>query len=388
MAQVRTRKRGKTYSYIFEAGQVNGKRKVIEKGGFPTKDAAYEAGVEAFTSWKHGNIGITSERVSLSDFARLWMGSVAVNTKDSTRVNYQTILKNRIEPYIGRLLVQDITPADLDTWIAKLYGEGYSKGYITSCRMVVKSMLDYAVYPGNLIKSNPCIYIKVPKKAPTKIVKRVIVSDERYHDLMRAYPVGHDMRIPIAIFWHTGLRIGEVLGLTWQDIDLENQSLTVGKQKVYAQDGPTHNRISDTKTKASHRKIYITDELTRELRAEKRRQETITRNVVNVVDQNGYCFTCSREFADSNLEPIDLVCITAKGRPVNRTILSNVLRKEGLNSHSFRHTQATRLAKAKVPPVTAARRLGHANVDTTLNLYTHDTEDMQREAMELLQERG
>ena len=60
MAKVRTRKRGKTYSYIFEAGTVNGKRKVVEKGGFPTAGAAYKAGVEAYNDYLHGNIGITS----------------------------------------------------------------------------------------------------------------------------------------------------------------------------------------------------------------------------------------------------------------------------------------------------------------------------------------
>ena len=56
MAQVRTRKCGKTWSYIFEAGNINGKRKVVEKGGFPTKDAAYKAGVSAYTDFLHGNI--------------------------------------------------------------------------------------------------------------------------------------------------------------------------------------------------------------------------------------------------------------------------------------------------------------------------------------------
>ena len=70
MAQVRTRKRGKTWSYIFEAGQVNGKRKVIEKGSYPTKDTAYKAGVEKYTSFMHGDIGITSEAITLTAILR------------------------------------------------------------------------------------------------------------------------------------------------------------------------------------------------------------------------------------------------------------------------------------------------------------------------------
>ena len=69
MSQVRTRKRGKTFSYIFEAGKkADGKRKVVEKGGFATKKAAYDAGVAAYNDWKHGNIGITSDNILLKDF--------------------------------------------------------------------------------------------------------------------------------------------------------------------------------------------------------------------------------------------------------------------------------------------------------------------------------
>ncbi|SHK95399.1 AP2-like DNA-binding integrase domain-containing protein [Selenomonas ruminantium] len=67
MATIRTRKRGRTYSYIFEAGQVNGKRKTVEKGGFKTKEAAYNAGVEAYADFKHGNIGIVSDHITLKD---------------------------------------------------------------------------------------------------------------------------------------------------------------------------------------------------------------------------------------------------------------------------------------------------------------------------------
>ena len=85
MAQIRTRKRGKrgTYSYIFEAGKIDGKRKVVEKGGFPTKAAAYKAGVEAYTDFLHGNIGITSE---FKASVELCSASVTINIVESCRL--------------------------------------------------------------------------------------------------------------------------------------------------------------------------------------------------------------------------------------------------------------------------------------------------------------
>ena len=90
MAKVRTRKRGKTYSYIFEAGKIDGKRKVVEKGGYLTKDDAYKAGV------------------------------------------YQSHFKNQILPYLGEVKVQDLTPAMIDKWIRSLQRSGLSYNTILS----------------------------------------------------------------------------------------------------------------------------------------------------------------------------------------------------------------------------------------------------------------
>lgn len=69
-ATIRTRKRGKTYSYSFDAGKnpTTGKRKAIEKGGYATEQEAYDAGAAAYADWKSGNIGITSERITLRDY--------------------------------------------------------------------------------------------------------------------------------------------------------------------------------------------------------------------------------------------------------------------------------------------------------------------------------
>ena len=75
MVQVRVRKRGKTFSYIFAAGKVDGRRKVVEKGGYLAKG-------EAYNDFLHGNIGITSELITLADFMTNWLANVvAANVK-------------------------------------------------------------------------------------------------------------------------------------------------------------------------------------------------------------------------------------------------------------------------------------------------------------------
>ena len=74
MAGIRTRKRGSSYSYIFEVGRdEDGRRKVVEKGGFKSETEAMDAGMDAYISWKHGDIGITSEKISLTDFIKQYV---------------------------------------------------------------------------------------------------------------------------------------------------------------------------------------------------------------------------------------------------------------------------------------------------------------------------
>ena len=115
---VQVRKRGKTFRYIFEAGKIDGKRKVVEKGGYPTKAEAYKAGVAAYNDFLHGNIGITSESISLKDFMTAWLDNVvAANVKMSSMQTYQTFFNNQIVPYLGEVKVQKLTLAMLDKWI-------------------------------------------------------------------------------------------------------------------------------------------------------------------------------------------------------------------------------------------------------------------------------
>mgnify|MGYP006873001719 CR=1 FL=1 len=83
MAQVRIRKRGKTYSCIFEAGKVDGKRKVVEKAAME----AYKAGVAVYNDFVHGNIGITSESITLKEFMTTWLDNVvALNFKANIKM--------------------------------------------------------------------------------------------------------------------------------------------------------------------------------------------------------------------------------------------------------------------------------------------------------------
>ena len=101
MATIRTRKRGKTWSYSFEVGKnpETGRRKMKEKGGYASQDEAYDAGVEAYADWKHGNIGLTSDKVFLDDFFKSWLENVVKpNVKFGTVYQYERRYYSVISP--------------------------------------------------------------------------------------------------------------------------------------------------------------------------------------------------------------------------------------------------------------------------------------------------
>ena len=386
MAQVRTRKRGKTFSYIFEAGKkADGRRNVVEKGGFATKDAAYKAGVAAYNDYLHGNIGITSERVTLKDFMTAWLENViALNVRPTTMQKHQSHFKNQILPHLGEAKVQDLTPAMIDEWMRKLLQNGLSKNTLSAIHALLKTALDYAVYPAQLISSNPVAYIKVPKNAPRNVIERKIITPERFSVLLEKYPFGTQFYIPLLLLYHTGMRLGEVLGLSWSDVDFTAKRITLRQQVVYI--NKRGYFLTSLKTESSNRYVLVDDILLSELRrwqAQQRENEKHFGDSYVYVyrEADGHIERLSKGLPAPDGEKVSLVCVHDNGRIILKGCFTRILKREGLNAHSFRHTHATQLIENGAAPKGVAGRLGHANTQITQNLYTHNTAKLQEETL-------
>lgn len=390
MAQVRTRKRGRTWSYIFEAGQVNGKRKVVEKGGFATKDYAYTAGVAAYTDWQHGNVGVTSDNISFRDFMTNYMQTVvALNVRASTFNKYHEIASKLILPQLGDYRVKDITTAILDRFIRAHAKTGYSRNYLLQIRRLVNQTLSYAVFPAELISSNPTMYVKIPKSAPRKVIKRTVISFEQYKSFIEKYPLGQPAYMPVTLMYHTGMRIGEALGLSWNDVDFSKHTITITHQLIHVNN--IGNLLSEVKTEYSQRVILIDNILIDKLKQWKTVQtqnELAQGSAYCIIDeQNNVLTNYSKAYVTPSTNRQNLVCTNSKGQNVSRSWVMTCLGREGINSHSFRHTHATVLVEDNAPLKGVARRLGHKNINVTDEVYTHGTAKMQKDVADIFAKR-
>lgn len=387
MATIRTRKRGKTFSYSFDVGRnpATGRRKMIERGGFSTEQEAYDAGTAAYAAWKAGNIGITSERVPLSEYLAAWVENISrPNVARGTYGGYVSTIRARIVPYIGGIILQDLRPRDVDSWLHDLAARGFSRRTIAGTLTILSHALKYAVYPAELIAANPCAGLSVPRSAPRSVIPRTVITPAMLADLLRKYPEGHKYHIIFRLAFHTGARISELLGLTWDEIDLAAGRLSIVRQLIYDK---AHGGFFFTvpKTSTSTRTICLDAHIIAALRVWRSHQ---SKNAL----QMGGAYQCVYERPDGYIHteprietPPDgctlrpLVCTDRFGLPVRYGSIQITLQRAGLNAHSFRHTHATRLIEAGAKPVDVAARLGHADATITQNLYTHDTETMRQE---------
>lgn len=381
MSQVRTRKRGKTYSYIFEAGKKDdGKRKVVEKGGYATQKEAYNAGVAAYTNWLHGDIGITSEKITLKDFMMNWLKNVVpLNVKASTLQMYIYRFETYIKPYMGEEEVQNINPAKIDKFLRELTKQNFSRNTLLCVNTLLSHALDYAVYPAQIISFNPAKYIKVSKRAPTNIVKRTIITQEQFGELLTKFPFGTTIYIPLLLLYHTGMRVSEVCSLTWEDIDLEKKVIKLHRQFTYFPRKGYY--INTLKTESSVREIMLDSVIVKELKRWKIKQ---AENELELAESYVYAFSNSEgklvfqsKGVPFNGEKINLVCTQKNGKWTIKESIEKALREENLNAHSFRHTHATVLIENGATPKGVAGRLGHSNAQITQNLYTHNTTKLQ-----------
>ena len=405
------------WEYRFEAAKIDGKRKHISKAGFRTKKEAEIAGAKAMAEYNNAGLKFEPSEISFADYLDYWFDNyVKTSCKYNTQLGYNQIIEQHLKPALGHYKLKSLTPMIVQEYVNDKFVSGLKKSTVKCIMGVLSGSLKYAVVPAKLLQSSPAEYIKYPKVSTERAeVNRSVISVEDFNKMLNRFEFGNPFRYALLIGFYTGLRIGEVYALTWDDIDFEEKTLDVNKlvykrnygvdiRAVMKQKGKKEEKsawyFGDTKTKSSVRKIKVGDTLIRELREYKKFQIE-----QQLIYGEYYTQIYKKEEKDEKGNTIFRLVEVEKSVPVALPKANLIMRKENgqysstdsfkyaarvihydlgikFNFHSLRHTHATKLIESGVTPKAVQARLGHERIETTLQTYTHNTEAMEQSAVD------
>lgn len=404
MSEINVRKRGKKWQYQFEAAKIEGKRKQITKSGFNTKKEALDAGIKALAEYNNSGQHFEPSDISVSDYLDYWLENyVTLNLRANTITNYKGIIENYLKPSLGIYKLKSLTPSLLQNYINKKYINGISKSMLKRIFSVLNLSLKYAVHPCKYIKENPMQYISMPKYEKKNIEEVKTITVKEFNTILDRFTETTDYYLPLMIGFYTGCRIGEVLSLTWDDINFKNKTISINKSLIF-NDENKQWYFGPTKTFTSNRTIKIGDTLINILKKFKKKQKenklkygeyykiiyTKEELVNNKPLQRLYVLPAN--VTNEKLTQQNLVCARIDGNLLTTNgmkYVSKVINYElniDFKFHSLRHTHATLLIQNGANIKDVQTRLGHASIETTLDTYTHSTKDSSKNTVNLFEQ--
>lgn len=286
-----------------------------------------------------------------------WLSAVKLRSKPSTYANYRMKVDKHILPEFGGLRYDMLTVQMLHSFIEGKLQSGLSAKYVADIVVVFKTMAKYIAKVHNF--RNPIADVVLPKVSK----REMRLLDCSQQKILCSYLMNNLNLTTICVLLslYAGLRIGEVCGLMWSDVDLEKSILTVRRtvQRINLGGHSTMLNIGPPKSNSSMRVIPIPMFLTDILRKFKGTGDTyILSGTTTVIEPR----TLQRRFK-SILKKADLPSI---------------------NYHSLRHIFATNCLRIGFDIKTLAEILGHAHVETLLNMYVHSSMERKKECMKLL----
>lgn len=334
---------------------ITGKRVMVTRRGFTSRRAAQSAKAELQYAYDNGLMDRHAD-VTYKDVYDRWVKLYAKTVKSSTLNKTLQYFRIHILPTFGALKLDAITPLLCQDFADKMaeHFTDLSKVYSSACRVY-----DYARKLDLASGDNP--FDKVIKPKPTKHRKVTpYMTREELSTLLNA--IAHPMwHVYFYLLAHTGARRGEALAVRWQDIDLAGatwhicRTITVGVGNV--------QYYSTPKTYTSDRTIDLDPDLVQVLRDYRGKQK--------VQSVEGLIFCTAKG---------GMLSVTKPYAYLNRTIRRNGLKH--VSPHSFRHTHCSMLFEAGWTIKDVQERLGHRDMQTTMNIYLHVTADRKRKSME------
>lgn len=306
------------------------------------------------------------ERQTLAQYLEGWLVTIKPTVRPTTWKRYGELLKHATTR-LGSTSLIKLTPQQVSQLYALELEDGLAPRTVKHLHTVLHHALKDAVRHG-LVQRNVTELVD-PPRAPRH--EQQALNPEQAQRLIQAAQEDR-LGTLVVVAIHTGMRLGELLGLRWQYVDLKNGVLQV---RGSLQRAPHGYVIAEPKTNASRRAVLLTPAACEALWRHQARQHA------------------EREAAGPLWSANDLVFCNEVGKPLNGTVVLRgyfypLLERAGLprvRLHDLRHTAATLLLSQGVSPKVVASVLGHATTAVTLDVYSHVTPDMQRGAMDAMQ---
>lgn len=327
------RKKGDRWYYSFELPSIDGKRKRIERCGGNTKKEALESLNEAI--YKYANGFVEPKKLTYDAYVTDWLEDyIKENRKINTYEKYKSLYLNKIKPHIGQYLLKDLKPILIEKLLNAEKKKGLSNTTLESIYGVINSSLNRAVRL-QLINDNMCKFIEKPKR--NKYISNTLTVEEFTLLLSHLDSTNYGnyvFKLCLIVTLELGLRRGEVAGLEWSNIDFENKKIKINNNLIYTN---TSVQVGTPKTIESERSISVSNDLLELFKTHKKKQN------------------------------------------LNRLVNNSGIDKK-IRFHDLRHSNATLLLQEGVDFKVIQERLGHSDINTTLNIYSHVTDEMQKSA--------
>ncbi len=294
------------------------------------------------------------ENMTVGDYLDRWLkGSVRGSVKQSTFDRYESVVRLHIKPAIGRLKLKKLSPAHLQSFYQDRLDTGLAPASVNKLHVVLHKALSQAT-KWNMVPRNVAALAEAPRPAPDEMKT---LSAEESRRLLEAAR-GDKLEALYILALTTGMRQGELLALKWQDVDLENTTLSV--RRTLTKDGG-RLLLGEPKTKKSRRTVRLTEAAGRAL------SEHLTRQVAQI-ERTGDLYK------DEGLVFASEVGTLMNPTNLRRRSFARLLKRADLppiRFHDLRHTCATLLLQRDVHPKYVQELLGHANIAITLDTYSH-----------------
>lgn len=375
MTDNRKRRRGHNEGSIYQRsdglwvasvslGMVNGKRKRKYIYG-KTRAEVNRERLKLQHELQRG-VPVQTAGTTVAAFLEQWLATVKSNVRPKTYLSYSGIVNTHLVPALGRHRIERLIQQHMHEMMVEKAASGLSLRTVTYIRSVLRAALNQAM-KWDLIPRNVATLVNPPQvdvyqpKTLSKTEAARLIATLRGDRLEALY----------AVSLSVGLRQGEILGLRWEDVDFDQGSVLIRKQLQVIDGQPT---FTEPKSKMSRRTIPLPASVVDLLGQHRQRQlEERIRAGGQWQSQWGLVFT------------------TPVGRPLDDSSLRKHFKQTleradlpPMRFHDMRHSAASMLAARGVHPSVAQRILGHANISTTLAVYTHVEEAMMRQATDLM----